>query len=661
MSYRSRDSTLVKGAAAMSARRYFAHVCAGILILLLIVAVITVGGCSEDSPVSEQSGNGGQDPPPPPPSPPDSVIMSIRIVSWDDLTGQFPVGATPGDVNQIQFEISAPDIQTQTRTVQAGQAPIGTDFMLDPGAARRIFIQAFDDTPSVIYSGTKYVDIVDSVLVTGVGMVSTSDDTPPVFTGLDDAVAVSDTYVMLSWQPATDGGTPDNKAVYLVYVSTTDGSFDYSSPSYTTETGETSLVITNLDPGTTYYFVVRAMDRAGNISLNTSQLSVATPPASGALYVDVINGTDNSACGTSSSPCKTITYALSKSAVDQTIHVAEGTYNTASGELFPLRLKPGTTLIGDGFWWMGVKVIKRTIIEGPTPVILGSDNASIMVCYVKPTDWGTSSVAIDDDGHPITVFRCTIDGVLYSGAIGVGFSAGSSLIETRIENLSGGGGRAVVVWGAGGALIKGNKVINNASGISVQASHTTVSHCIVENIACGGITVAAIDMVVSDVVIFHNYIYNCGCHGVGLNNTDDAEVVFNSISESSSNGIAVNSQQDTHLVKIKNNSISEGSSSAIWLTSGQAEIIGNAIVCNIAGVYLSTNQVIDLRWNEWDHDPPTISPGRGFYDPGCDGFFDICYQRDYAGTPEPIYQPHSGKGSCLIGVVPKPSSSPPAR
>ena len=650
MSYRSRDSTSVKGAAAMSARRYSSHVCAGILILLLIVAVIAVGGCSEDSPVSEQPGNGDQDP-----------TFSIQIVSWDDLTGLFPVEATPSDVDEIHFEISAPDIQTQTRTVPAGQAPIGVDFTLEPGPVRRIKVQAFNDAASLIYSGTKYTDIIDGVLVTGVGMVSTTDDTPPVFTGLGNAVAVSDSYVLLSWQPATDGGSPDDKAIYLVYMSTTDGSFDYSSPSYTSETGETSLLVTNLDPGTTYYFVVRAMDRAGNIALNTSQQSVTTPPADAALYVDVITGTDNSECGTSSSPCKTITYALSKSADNQTIHVAEGTYNAASGELFPLRLKPGTTLDGEGFWWMGVKVIKRTIIEGPTPVILGADNASVMVCYVKPTGRGTSNVAIDDHGHPINVFRCTIDGVLYPGAIGVGFSAASSLIETRIENLSGGGGRAVVVFGTGGALIKGNTVINNAMGITVEASNTTVSHCSLENITCGGILVGHVYNVVSDVFIFHNYISNFGCNGVSLTNADDVEVVFNTITESRGYGIAVNVQEETHLVKIKNNSISKGTSSAIWITGGQAEINGNTIVCNVRGVYVSTNQLIDLRWNSWDHDPPTISPGRGFYEDGCDGFVDICYQRDYASTPEPLYQPDNGKGSCLIAIVPWPSSSPPAR
>jgi hypothetical protein len=587
--------------------------------------------------------------------------MTVRIVSWDDLTGQFPVGTTPVDVDEIQFEISATDIQTQTRTVGVGQEPIGEDFTLKPGAARRIKVQAFNAAAAVIYSGTKFTDIVDSVLVAGVGMVSTTDDTPPVFTGLDDAVAVSDTYVLLSWQPATDGGSPDDKAIYLVYQSTTDGSFDYSSPSYTSEAGETSLLITNLDPGTTYYFVVRAMDRAGNISLNTSQQSVATPPATGALYVDVINGTDNSTCGTSSSPCKTITYALSKSAGNQTIHVAKGTYNTASGELFPLRLKPGTTLDGEGYWWMGIKVIKRTFIEGPAPVILGADNASIMVCYVKPTGWGTSPRAIDDDGHPITVFHCTIDGVLDPRTQGIGFYAGSSLIDCRIENFSGPGGRSVGVWGTGGALIKGNKVINNASGISVGASNTTVSHCIVENIGCTGIGVGTRDFVVNNVLIYHNYISNCGCDAVGLVNVDGVELLYNSITESEVDGIDVRIQSDTHMVKINSNSITKGGSSAIVIESGGAEIVGNTIVCNVAGVYLNTDQLIDLRWNEWDHDPPTVSPGRGSFDPGCDGFFDICYMRDYAGTPEPIYNPHRGKGSCLIGVVPKPSSSPPAR
>jgi hypothetical protein len=81
-------------------------------------------------------------------------------------------------------------------------------------------------------------------------------------------------------------------------------------------------------------------------------------------------------------------------------------------------------------------------------------------------------------------------------------------------------------------------------------------------------------------------------------------------------------------------------------------------VCNVAGILLSSDEVVDLRWNAWDHDPPTINAGRPT-EPGCDGFYDICYEAIYSGTPEPLYQPDSGRGSCRVGILPVPPQRSP--
>jgi parallel beta-helix repeat protein len=612
-------------------------------------------GCSEDSPVDEKSDNGDPPPPPPPPNPPDSATVTVRLLSWDDLSGPGPVEPTPGDVDEVRFDVMVSDTDTETRTITPGSELIVEEFRFATGATRRIEIQAYDDVDALLYRGIKYANVVDSILVAGVVMVSTTDDTPPTHAGLDDAVAVSDSYVLLGWLPADNGTASSDEVMYLIYMSTESGNFDYTSPDYTTAAGETSLLITELDPETTYYFVTRAMDRSGNVNANTAQQSVTTTSAGAALYVDVASGSDYSGCGTSSSPCKTITYALSKTAGNQTINVAKGTYNAASGEVFPLQLKTGTRLIGDGFWWMGVKVIKLTYIDGPGPVILGADNATIISCYVRPTDWGTSGRGIDDGGHPITVFHCTVDGALLPTGHGVAFYGASSLIDSRVENFTAGGGRSVGVWGGGGALIEGNLVYNNASGIAVGVSNTTIRSNVVEDITSVGINVGAIDATLDDIAIHHNYVTNTGGNGMQLTDVTDTKITFNSISHMGGYGISVNVQQPTHMMEIYNNSMMHGSSSAIWLTSGGAKINGNTMVCNVAGVYLSTDQVVDLRHNSWEHDPPTISPGRGPSVSGCDGFFDICYQRDYAGTPTPLYQPDHGKGSCLIGIVPVPS------
>jgi hypothetical protein len=468
--------------------------------------MIALGSCSEDSPVAGNNDNGDVDSLPGPVFPPDSAVVTVRLVAWDDLSGAGARNVVPAEVDQILFQLSAPDIQTQMRSIAPAQDIIEEDFTVGTGAARRIQVQAYDAADTLLYSGTKFLDISDSLVPTAVGMAAATDDTPPVHSGADGAVAISDDIVLLSWSLATDGPDPDLSAVYLIYVSTVSGNFDYSTPSYTAAPGETSYLVGDLQPGTPYYFVVRAMDRAGNISQNTNQQSVTTPGSAGALYVDVNTGIDNPPCGTSSSPCKTITYALSKAAADQTIHVAKGVYTQSAGEVFPLQLKAGTALVGEGFWWMGIKVIKETYIEGPAPLILGADNASIVSCYLKPTAWGTSGRTIDDDGAALTVFHCTVDGALAPSLQGIGFYGASSLNRSRVENFDGGGGRAVGVWGTGGAEVIGNVIRDCTQGIFTGASNIDISNNVVLNISSVGISVDQIDQVSSNVVVFRNHI-----------------------------------------------------------------------------------------------------------------------------------------------------------
>ena len=73
--------------------------------------------------------------------------------------------------------------------------------------------------------------------------------------------------------------------------------------------------------------------------------SQTAPPAECALYVDKA-GTDDAECGSITTPCATITHALS-SATDGCIQIGPGTFTAASGESFPLRLN-GVALRGAG-------------------------------------------------------------------------------------------------------------------------------------------------------------------------------------------------------------------------------------------------------------------------------------------------------------------------
>jgi hypothetical protein len=105
--------------------------------------------------------------------------------------------------------------------------------------------------------------------------VASSDRTPPRFAGLESAttcipgpIAGQSASYRLSWKPATDDVTPSTKIVYDIYQATKPGGEDFSSPTYTTRRGATTFTTPALPADKTFYFVVRARDRAGNRDSN---------------------------------------------------------------------------------------------------------------------------------------------------------------------------------------------------------------------------------------------------------------------------------------------------------------------------------------------------------------------------------------------------------
>jgi hypothetical protein len=99
------------------------------------------------------------------------------------------------------------------------------------------------------------------------------DITAPSFDGLVSTTAVSETRIDLSWRAATDEVTASSNIVYLIYLATTSGGQSFATPTFTTAAGATSYSVTGLNPGASYFFVVRARDEAGNVDTNTVEQS----------------------------------------------------------------------------------------------------------------------------------------------------------------------------------------------------------------------------------------------------------------------------------------------------------------------------------------------------------------------------------------------------
>jgi alpha-tubulin suppressor-like RCC1 family protein/sugar lactone lactonase YvrE len=104
------------------------------------------------------------------------------------------------------------------------------------------------------------------------------DRYPPAFAGLQVAhscfvgIGIPEpSPVWLSWEAASDDMTPSSEIVYKIYQATTPGGEDFSEPTYTTAPGATSFEtpVLPFSKTTTFYFVVRAEDKAGVEDLNT--------------------------------------------------------------------------------------------------------------------------------------------------------------------------------------------------------------------------------------------------------------------------------------------------------------------------------------------------------------------------------------------------------
>jgi hypothetical protein len=129
--------------------------------------------------------------------------------------------------------------------------------------------------------GTRPVD--PGVVITP--LPTRGDVKPPSFGGVTSAFACTPgpqqpgqtTPFNLSWEPAVDDIDPPSAIVYDVYLSEKAGGEDFSNPTWTTDPGAKGFRTPGLPSHGTFYFVVRARDRAGNEDSNTVELQGSDP------------------------------------------------------------------------------------------------------------------------------------------------------------------------------------------------------------------------------------------------------------------------------------------------------------------------------------------------------------------------------------------------
>ncbi len=166
------------------------------------------------------------------------------------------------------------------------------DGHVDEPAEQGIYLITYDiSTVNTRANSTSYsvpVTATDGIgNSTGSSTTLTLDNTaPPSPTGLT-ATALAGGNIQLSW---TASSPETGIAYYNIYRSNTSGGQNYSSHTYQVSVGTTTYTDTGTIDSTTYYYVVRAEDIAGNTDTNTNEASatagITTGPSFSSITAD---------------------------------------------------------------------------------------------------------------------------------------------------------------------------------------------------------------------------------------------------------------------------------------------------------------------------------------------------------------------------------------
>ncbi len=171
--------------------------------------------------------------------------VTVRIDgSSSSPAGDYGILAVPAELvgGSILISISGEGMETLEKQigVQSEQDVIQADFLVPNGPDRRLWVYAYREGGTLLYTGHEHLDLDGTPVSVVVHMLPVQPDTtPPVFPGLEAATSLSPTSVSLSWSPALDDQTPEGAMVYYIYESLSSGIQDFQTPTYATTPGAT--------------------------------------------------------------------------------------------------------------------------------------------------------------------------------------------------------------------------------------------------------------------------------------------------------------------------------------------------------------------------------------------------------------------------------------
>lgn len=221
-------------------------------------------------------------------------------------------------------------------------------------------------------------------------------------------------------------------------------------------------------------------------------LNAQVPTTATVIYVNSTTGADTAGAGTTATPYKTITAALSQAQAGTVIQLAPGTYNAETGEQFPLLLKPGVTLQGDeaskgqGVIITGSGFYTSRTFARQDITILAEQNSTVTgVSVTNPTQRGTA-VWVESTNPTIknsTFSASGREGVFVTGTgnpkvesnifvqnKGNGISIAKSAQGEIRNNLFQDTGFGLAIGGTSTPLVAENQIVQNKVGIYISES-----------------------------------------------------------------------------------------------------------------------------------------------------------------------------------------------
>ncbi len=226
----------------------------------------------------------------------------------------------------------------------------------------------------------------------------------------------------------------------------------------------------------------------------TKAIQIAQIPVGATvLNVNPTAGTDAVGGGTIAAPFKTIAFALAqvKTGVPTVVQLAPGSYTIASGETFPLKVKPNVTLLGDeatkgqGILIQGtgklltkalgsqdatMSLDKNSVLRGVTVTNLASRGTGVWVESTNPvianntfTNTGREGIFITGQGTPV------IGSNLFIKNTGNGVSTLNTAAGTITNNLFQENGYGLAIGGNSTTKVENNQITKNIAGLYINA------------------------------------------------------------------------------------------------------------------------------------------------------------------------------------------------